>query len=107
MLVFDNAVKVPPLPRLVLGLLPHQGCIELQRDASAKEHAWHSHQTDETLIILDGALTIFWGDRQQLCGPGAVIRLPAGTRHKSIASQLGATYVIVFRMIPIAELETT
>jgi quercetin dioxygenase-like cupin family protein len=76
--------------------LPEQGCIELQRDLPGKLHDWHSHQCDETLVVLQGGLDFEWEYGQQLCRPGDVIELPAGCRHKSVAISSGAVYLIAF-----------
>ncbi|ARP79681.1 hypothetical protein CAL12_01810 [Bordetella genomosp. 8] len=80
-------------------LLPTQGCIEVQRDAPGKEHRTHSHPTDETLIIVDGALTVYADGVDYVCGKGDVIDLPAGTVHGSTASAEGAIYLIAFERL--------
>ncbi len=82
---------------LIFGVLPEQGAIEVQRDAAGKHHDWHKHGVDETLIIIDGALRVFWQDTERTCSPGDVIRLPAGILHRSEALESGATYLIAFR----------
>lgn len=80
-------------------LLPKQGCIEVQRDAPGKEHRTHSHPTDETLIIVDGALTVYADGVDYVCRKGDVIDLPAGTVHGSTASPEGAIYLIAFERL--------
>ncbi|CAM3678834.1 Cupin type-2 domain-containing protein [Bordetella sputigena] len=80
-------------------LLPKQGCIEVQRDAPGKEHRTHSHPTDETLIIVDGALTVYADGVNYVCRKGDVIDLPAGTVHGSTASSEGAIYLIAFERL--------
>lgn len=80
-------------------LLPQQGCIEVQRDAPGKEHRTHSHPTDETLIIVDGALTVYADGVDYVCRKGDVIDLPAGTVHGSTASPEGAIYLIAFERL--------
>ena len=77
-------------------LLPDQGCIEVQRDVPGKEHAWHRHETDETLVILDGSVRFFWDGGERICAPGSVISLPSGVMHGSVALEQGATYLIAF-----------
>lgn len=77
-------------------LLPGQGAIEVQRDKPGKEHAWHHHDTDETLVILKGAVRFYWDGGETICGPGSVIALPSGMRHGSVALADGATYLIAF-----------
>jgi uncharacterized protein YjlB len=80
-------------------LLPRQGCIEVQRDAPGKEHRTHSHPTDETLIIVDGALTVYADGVKYVCTKGDVIDLPGGTLHGSVASSEGAVYLIAFERL--------
>ncbi|MXQ06387.1 cupin domain-containing protein [Alphaproteobacteria bacterium GH1-50] len=87
---------VTDLRPLIERLLPDQGCIEVQRDVPHKEHAWHHHDTDETLVILDGAVRFYWDGGERICTPGSVISLPAGVRHGSVALEDGATYFIAF-----------
>lgn len=95
---FDPAA----LDGLVARSLPQQGCVEIQRDAPGKHHAWHQHARDETLLILEGSLTFLHGDTQTDCRPGDAIFLPAGTRHASIAQDAGATYLIAFHTVELA-----
>jgi len=84
---------------LIEDLLPSQGCIEVQRDEAGKEHFWHQHDTDETLVILAGQVRFYWDGGEQTCGAGTVISLPAGMRHGSVALEDGATYLIAFRKV--------
>ncbi len=78
--------------------LPAQGSIEVQRDCPGMEHAWHEHDTDETIVIMKGSIRFYWDDDETLCSEGDVVFLPAGTRHGSTASSEGATYLIAFHM---------
>ena len=84
------------LDEIVLKCLPEQGCVEIQRDAPGKEHAWHRHDTDETIVVLDGSLQFFWEHGEAVCERGDVIRLPRGTPHGSRATGSAATYLISF-----------
>jgi mannose-6-phosphate isomerase-like protein (cupin superfamily) len=97
MRIIENCVPVSELPILFVSALPEQGCVQLQRDVPGKLHDWHSHESDETLIILRGSLDFEWEEGRQQCRPGDVIELPAGCRHRSIATGSGATYLIAFR----------
>jgi mannose-6-phosphate isomerase-like protein (cupin superfamily) len=97
MRIQKNCVLVPEVPDLLLKILPDQGCIELQRDRPDKLHDWHSHHVDEILIVLKGGLDFEWDHGRELCRPGDVIELPAGCRHKSVAAETGAIYLIAFR----------
>ncbi len=76
--------------------LPAQGNIEIQCDSPGMEHAWHEHDVDEILVIMRGSIRFYWNDDETVCSEGDVIYLPAGTRHGSVASNEGATYLIAF-----------
>ncbi|WP_330647174.1 cupin domain-containing protein [Thioclava sp. FTW29] len=84
-------------------LMPQQGCIEVQQDAPGKEHAWHQHPTDETLVVLEGQARFYWEGGEQICGAGAVISLPAGVRHGSVALDEGVRYLISFHAVELAD----
>ncbi len=98
-MVAIHRAKLNPsdIKQLVLNSLLGQGGVEIQRDVAGKEHSWHQHDTDETIVVLRGALRFFWGDGVAECGPGDAISLPAGTRHGSVALDDGAIYMIAFR----------
>ena len=81
----------------ILELLPVQGCIELQRDAAGKVHAFHTHPVDEILVVISGRLNFTWDGGERVCGAGDTILLPAGTRHQSEALEEGAIYAIATR----------
>ncbi|MEU6128842.1 YqcI/YcgG family protein [Saccharopolyspora sp. NPDC047091] len=88
-----------PLPRELADLLPEQGAVELQHDGPGKTFSWHAHSVDEQLHVISGDLVLFWHDgttgyHERRCSPGAVIELPAGTVHGSVAGPEGACYVI-------------
>jgi quercetin dioxygenase-like cupin family protein len=94
--IYTTEIDASDLKPLVDRLLPDQGCIEVQRDVEGKEHAWHTHGTDETLVILSGQLRFYWDSGEKIAGPGTVIALPAGMPHGSVALEGGATYLIAF-----------
>lgn len=97
--VREAKVHLSDIPELINKSLPDQGCIEIQRDAPRKEHVWHTHDVDETIVVLDGSLRFYWQDGERLCLPGDVIALPAGTPHGSVALEKGATYLIAFHAV--------
>jgi len=97
--IFSVELGEGQLNGLIESLLPDQGCIEVQRDVSGKEHAWHSHESDETLVILEGKVHFYWEGGTRVCEPGDVISLPSGVRHGSIALDGGATYLIAFQNV--------
>lgn len=86
----------------IKAILPEQGSVELQRDQPGKLHDWHSHDTDETLFILEGGLSVQIEDdgaiTEFMVKPGDDISLPKGTKHRSTASEEGAIYAIAFRL---------
>lgn len=94
--IFSARVETDDWQALIHQLLPDQGAIEVQRDVPGKEHAWHAHDTDETLVILEGGVRFYWEGGETTCGPGTVIALPAGMRHGSVALARGAVYLIAF-----------
>jgi quercetin dioxygenase-like cupin family protein len=94
--IFSTRIDTTNLRPLIEQLLPDQGAIEVQRDVPGKEHAWHRHDTDETLVILDGKVRFYWDQGEKICTPGTVISLPAGMLHGSVALETGATYLIAF-----------
>ncbi|MEM1065286.1 MAG: cupin domain-containing protein [Pseudomonadota bacterium] len=94
--LFSMDIDATNLGDLIIKMLPDQGAIEVQRDVPGKEHAWHRHQTDETLVIIDGSVRFYWDQGEKICGKGTVISLPAGMLHGSVALDDGATYLIAF-----------
>jgi mannose-6-phosphate isomerase-like protein (cupin superfamily) len=80
----------------IMALLPAQGCIELQRDAAGKVHAFHTHPVDEILVVISGRLNFIWDGGERVCNPGDTILLPAGTLHQSEALD-EAIYAIATR----------
>ena len=79
---------------LIAKMLPRQGSIEVQHDQPGKEHAWHTHPTDETLVILEGSVRFYFEGGERICRSGDVIHLPAFKRHGSIALDDGCVYLI-------------
>ncbi|QIE43570.1 cupin domain-containing protein (plasmid) [Rhodobacteraceae bacterium SC52] len=97
--IFSTHVDTSDLRPLLMRLLPDQGSIEVQRDVEGKEHAWHRHATDETLVVLEGSVRFYWDQGEKICGPGTVISLPAGMLHGSVALEGGAVYLIAFHSV--------
>ncbi|MAM75779.1 cupin domain-containing protein [uncultured Tistrella sp.] len=101
--ILTRHLTPPALPDLIRTLMPEQGAVEVQRDRPGKEHAWHAHPVDETLVILEGSLRFYWadvsGNTETLCRRGDVIRLPAGIRHGSVALEGGVVYLIAPRIV--------
>ncbi len=97
--IHTKQVDPQAMHSLIFQSLPDQGNVEVQRDVPGKEHFWHTHQKDETIVVLDGELRFYWDEGEKICSPGDVISLPAGTRHGSVAADGGATYLIAFHKI--------
>lgn len=100
--IHSARADVKQLPNLIEACLPKQGCVEVQHDQEGKEHAWHTHDTDETIVMLDGALRFYWEGGEAICKSGDVIELPKGTRHGSVALAGGAKYIITFETVELA-----
>ena len=101
--IFSAHVDTSDLQSLLDRLLPDQGAIELQRDVEGKEHTWHRKTTEETLVILKGALRFYWDQGETICGPGTVISLPAGMLRGTVALKGGATYLIAFHQVDLPQ----
>ncbi|MGL4766510.1 MAG: cupin domain-containing protein [Formosimonas sp.] len=99
MKVVHNAVNVESLNDIIYKSLPAQGCVEIQNDSAGKEHSWHQHQNDETILILKGGLNFYADGFERNCYAGDIILLPAGTRHGSKALENGAVYMIAFQLL--------
>ncbi|MEH2516417.1 quercetin dioxygenase-like cupin family protein [Bradyrhizobium sp. AZCC 1610] len=89
----------PTLEAAVQELLPETGSIEVQRDTPGRRHDWHTHQTDETLLIIDGELSFESELGLKVCRPGDRILLPQGVRHASTAGVDGCIYLIALRRV--------
>jgi quercetin dioxygenase-like cupin family protein len=87
------------LGKVVAELLPETGSVEVQRDTPGREHALHTHPTDETLHIVAGSITFEVAGERSECGPGDRLLLPAETPHASMAGPEGCLYVIALRMV--------
>lgn len=94
--IHSATVDTSDWSNVIKKLLPDQGAIEVQHDVPGKEHAWHTHATNETLVILNGSVRFYWDQGERICKPGDVISLPAGTEHGSVALDRGAIYLIAF-----------
>lgn len=81
--------------------LPDQGKLTIQRDVPGKEHVWHQHNSDETIIVLEGSLRFYWDEGECYCRRGDVIALPAGKTHGTVAMEGGALYLIAWHAFAI------
>ena len=92
-----SAQAIQNLDKTIFESFPPQGSVEVQKDQPGKVHEWHSHETDETLIILSGKIKFCYKDGEKICLPGNVIHLPKGVLHSSIALDKGAVYLIAMQ----------
>ena len=97
-----SLVNSKNLTGIINACLPKQGAIEVQHDQEGKEHSWHTHDTDETIIVIDGMLKFCWQGGETICHAGDVIELPKGVRHKSIAINGNAKYIITFKHVDLS-----
>jgi uncharacterized protein len=87
------------LEAAVKELLPTTGSVEVQRDTPEREHGTHDHPNPETLLIVEGAITFRWQDKEAECGPGDRLLLPQETPHSSVAGRDGCLYIIATRIV--------
>lgn len=64
------------------------------RDEAGADYQPHSHDHDESLWVVDGALVFGAGGREFRLGPGDRLLLPKGTIHTARAGATGVTYLI-------------
>lgn len=100
--VHSAAADLSDFKGLVERCMPEQGCVEVQNDQSGKEHPWHQHNTDETIVVLRGQLLFYWEGSEVICKPGDVIKLPKGVKHGSKASFGDVQYLISFANVDLA-----
>lgn len=89
-------IKGPPisLEAAIYSLLPETGSVEVQRDTPSRVHDKHLHPTDETLLVVNGAIEFAFGEKREVCESGDRLMLPANTSHSSIALDNGCIYII-------------
>jgi quercetin dioxygenase-like cupin family protein len=63
-------------------------------DGPGATYAPHTHDEDESLWVLAGAITFGADGRELRLGPGDRLMLPAGTVHTARAGAAGATYLV-------------
>lgn len=87
------------LEEVVANMLPPTGSVEVQYDTPFRIHPEHVHHVDETLHIIQGAITFLYSGHSVECKPGDRLLLPANTPHASKAGKDGCLYVIATRMV--------
>src|SRR5262245_60517038 len=63
-------------------------------DPPGARYGAHSHDHDESIWLLSGAIVFGADGRELALGPGDRLMLPAGTVHTARAGPGGATYLI-------------
>jgi quercetin dioxygenase-like cupin family protein len=58
----------------------------------------HTHDFEARVMVVAGAMTVDYGDRQQIYNEGDTFTVPLGHRHAEHAGPSGATYVAGRRM---------
>jgi mannose-6-phosphate isomerase-like protein (cupin superfamily) len=53
----------------------------------------HAHGFDARLLVLDGSITLVFGEHRVTYGPGDSCRVPAGTMHEEHTEADGVRYV--------------
>jgi mannose-6-phosphate isomerase-like protein (cupin superfamily) len=67
------------------------------------EHrAAHSHDFDARLFVLDGSITLVFGDDRRVYGPGDSCNVPAGTMHEEHTEADGVRYLAGRRSAAVA-----
>jgi len=86
----------PPTDAALRGELVGIGCnVFSWSDAPGATYTPHSHDHDETIVLVDGEITFTIAGRDYtLASPGDRLLLPAGTVHGARAGGVGATYLI-------------
>lgn len=64
------------------------------RDGAGARYEPHTHDCDESLWILEGAITFRVGEQSLALGPGDRLMLPQGTVHSAVAGSDGASYLV-------------
>jgi quercetin dioxygenase-like cupin family protein len=53
----------------------------------------HAHDFEARLLVVDGEMTVDYGDRRQTYATGETFTMQLGRRHAELAGPAGATYV--------------
>lgn len=57
----------------------------------------HAHDDDLIVLVTAGALTVDYGDRQDVFGPGDMCQVAPGVEHTDKAGPDGASYILAWR----------
>ncbi len=53
----------------------------------------HTHEFDARVFVLDGSITLVFGEDRCVYGPGDACNVPAGTVHEEHTEEAGVRYV--------------
>lgn len=57
---------------------------EVRMSVMTSAFGWHTHpDSDETFLVLDGAVVITFEDGEVVVGPGEMLTVPRGVRHRT------------------------
>lgn len=55
------------------------------------EQSWHTHDTEEVVVVVEGAATFFLGEHQaRIVRARQVVRIPAGISHRCVGARFSA-----------------
>lgn len=57
----------------------------------------HVHKDDLIVLVTEGALTVDYGDRQDVFGPGDMCQVDPGVEHTDKAGENGASFILAWR----------
>ncbi|WP_180978117.1 MULTISPECIES: cupin domain-containing protein [Burkholderia] len=87
----------------IFNLLPKSGVVKVVNELPHEKNPIHFHENEETLLILEGSLKLYWQDQgSELfveAHPGEKIFLPKGIPHYSEAGDSGCFYLITDRFV--------
>jgi mannose-6-phosphate isomerase-like protein (cupin superfamily) len=74
--------------------LRREGYEVREGEIKPNEHrAVHAHDFDARLLVLDGSITLVFGEDRRLYGPGDACNVPAGTMHEEHTEADGVRYL--------------
>ena len=87
----------------VHSLLPDSGVVKVVREIAHERNPLHAHDSEETLLILEGSLTLYWHRQGAEHGlrveAGEALHLPCRIPHRSQAGPSGCLYLIADRFV--------
>jgi quercetin dioxygenase-like cupin family protein len=88
-------MAAPPVERALRERLEAEGYdVWGWRDAPGADYQPHAHDHDESIWVVDGAITFGVGSAEYRLAAGDRLMLPRGTVHTARAGSTGAAYLI-------------